>query len=63
MISITNVRYVGKVHNLSYNDILGHDESPFFPKIGFIRMGYVISVSSSKGMIVLQGTKIPLVRS
>ena len=41
MIRITIVRLVGKVHFRSDYDILGHDKA-FFPKIRFIRVGYVI---------------------
>ena len=41
MIRITNVRLVGKVHFRSDYDILGHDKASF-PKISFIRVGYVI---------------------
>ena len=42
MIRITIVRLVGKVHFRSDYDILGHDNSASFPKIRFIRVGYVI---------------------
>ena len=41
MIRITIVHLVGKVHFLSDYDILGHDKASF-PKIRFIRVGYVI---------------------
>ena len=41
MIRITIVRLVGKVHFRSDYDILGHDKASF-PKIRFIRVGYVI---------------------
>ena len=40
MIRITIVRLVGKVHFRSDYDILGHDKASF-PKIRFIRVGYV----------------------
>ena len=43
MIRITIVRLVGKVHFRSDYDILGHDKTSF-PKIRFIRVGYVIVV-------------------
>ena len=41
MIRITIVRLVGRVHFRSDYDILGHDKASF-PKIRFIRVGYVI---------------------
>ena len=41
MIRRTIVRLVGKVHFRSDYDILGHDKASF-PKIRFIRVGYVI---------------------
>ena len=41
MIRITIVGLVGKVHFQSDYDILGHDKASF-PKIIFIRAGYVI---------------------
>ena len=41
MIRITIVRLVGKVHFRSDYYILGHDKASF-PKIRFIRVGYVI---------------------
>ena len=41
MIRKTIARLVGKVHFRSDYDILGHDKASF-PKIRFIRVGYVI---------------------
>ena len=49
MIRITIVRLVGKVHFWSDYDILGHDKVSF-PKIRFIRVGYVVVLKGCPGI-------------